>query len=409
MSTDGPPLIRPIPRRPFDLNISSPTPPDGDSRPPSPSAADIQTLRGMLDPNADQGNTASTSISRAQSILNLTGSTLFGIYSPSAANQSFDQDEPGTPWGTGAETPARSPAVDEPTFELMRRRSEPLRHKGKVSRRTSGQGPGRGILRRRPSRAARVFALVMRASLLFGLGVGYGVLVSQLHGGHLQQQHLAAHGLGVEAESRFGQLDWRYLAFWGVFGVSLGTLLPWFDGVWEDMFGCDEVDEGDGKEGGGSSPDTDWALVIRGVGAFVGIVFAIRKLPWTSTMQASLTLALVNPFLWYLIDRSKPGFLLSSAVGTAGTALLLLLGLGPEMVPSSMGHGHDQFHEHKANSTASQRHSGAAGLAAHQETIETGVWMLSVLFCSCVCFGNIGRRLALSKSASTRGRWGDSR
>jgi hypothetical protein len=29
------------------------------------------------------------------------------------------------------------------------------------------------------------------------------------------------------------------------------------------------------------------------------------------------------------------------------------------------------------------------------ESVECGIWILSVLFCSCVCFGNIGRRLAL--------------
>ncbi len=31
-----------------------------------------------------------------------------------------------------------------------------------------------------------------------------------------------------------------------------------------------------------------------------------------------------------------------------------------------------------------------------RESIEEGIWIMSVLFCSCVCFGNIGRRLALS-------------
>jgi hypothetical protein len=38
--------------------------------------------------------------------------------------------------------------------------------------------------------------------------------------------------------------------------------------------------------------------------------------------------------------------------------------------------------------------------------VESGVWMLSVLFCSCVCFGNIGRRLAWGSSAVVKGRWG---
>lgn len=42
---------------------------------------------------------------------------------------------------------------------------------------------------------------------------------------------------------------------------------------------------------------------------------------------------------------------------------------------------------------------------ATQQTVETGVWMLSVLFCSCVCFGNIGRRLTWGKSTAAKGRW----
>ncbi|KAI4138379.1 MAG: hypothetical protein L6R39_006820 [Caloplaca ligustica] len=41
---------------------------------------------------------------------------------------------------------------------------------------------------------------------------------------------------------------------------------------------------------------------------------------------------MVNPALWYLIDRSKPGFLLSAVVGIAGTAVLL--GINPSMVPA---------------------------------------------------------------------------
>jgi len=48
----------------------------------------------------------------------------------------------------------------------------------------------------------------------------------------------------------------------------------------------------------------------------------------------------------------------------------------------------------------------AWGGLASRETVEMAIWMVSVLFCSCVCFGNIGRRLALNSSAVTRGRWG---
>jgi hypothetical protein len=39
---------------------------------------------------------------------------------------------------------------------------------------------------------------------------------------------------------------------------------------------------------------------------------------------------------------------------------------------------------------------GLGGMRVNRESIEVGIWILSVLFCSCVCFGNVGRRLALS-------------
>ena len=133
-----------------------------------------------------------------------------------------------------------------------------------------------------------------------------------------------------------------------------------------------------------------------------------RKLPWASTLQVSLTLALVNPFLWYLIDRSKPGFLLSAAVGLAGS--LTLMGLQADMVPTPASM--------QSSSSLASTYSGNASRDAHdghplpqtmmlgglasQETLETCIWMLSVLFCSCVCFGNIGRRMALSPRGATK-------
>ncbi len=121
-----------------------------------------------------------------------------------------------------------------------------------------------------------------------------------------------------------------------------------------------------------------------------------RKLPWASTMQASLTLALVNPFLWYLIDRSKPGFILSTAVGATGTALLLAS--NPDMMPSPATSTSGR------NSTVQHTRLSNGGLGGYisRESIEGGIWILSVLFCSCVCFGNIGRRLALSGAGSRK-------
>ena len=103
-------------------------------------------------------------------------------------------------------------------------------------------------------------------------------------------------------------------------------------------------------------------------------------------MQVSLTLALVNPCLWYMIDRTKTGFALSSVVGILGTEVLLLI--NPDTVPPP--------------TTSSSRSALAQGLSqglgkdglVTDERIAVATWIASVLFCSSVCFGNIGRRLA---------------
>lgn len=123
-------------------------------------------------------------------------------------------------------------------------------------------------------------------------------------------------------------------------------------------------------------------------------------------MQVSLTLALANPFLWYIIDRSKPGFWLSSAVGLVGSAVLM--GLDPEMMPAPTGLSSLGGAPGSRNLTSHRRVAGspALGALASHETVETGIWMVSVLFCSCIFFGNIGRRLALGRSSTARGRWG---
>lgn len=125
-----------------------------------------------------------------------------------------------------------------------------------------------------------------------------------------------------------------------------------------------------------------------------------RKLPWSSTLQASLTLALVNPVLWYIIDRSKPGFILSSAVGATGTAFLLVS--NPDMMPYPASAS-----TNRSSNSSMKHHALNDDLAAvyglvSKESLEAGIWILSVLFCSCVCFGNIGRRLALSGMGKRR-------
>ncbi|KHO00766.1 INSIG domain-containing protein [Metarhizium album ARSEF 1941] len=389
MGDDGPQLVRPIPRRPFDMNLSSATPPGDDladyddpSQASFGSGLDFSSPR-FLHPNFERAESA-VSLSRPQSIINLTSSTLMGIYSVAASDSRDrlfnDNDEPDTPWGTGAHTPIRRPSVNEATYELMRDRSH-------FPRRYSSFGPYAQVEHAVSySTFDSVTSLTFRGTLLFLLGLGYGALVTRLHN---EQSHLPP--IPDDSILKPGN-NWRYLAFWGVAGVGLGSLLPWFDRLWDNIFGSEGDNVVDDSRAG---PGTDWALVVRAIGAFVGIIFAIRKLSWASTLQVSATLALVNPLLWWLIDRSKPGFVLSAAVGLTGS--ILFLRVDPEIMPAPLGLSPRNF------SNVFEGDPFTLGGLATRKTVETGVWMLSVLFCSCLCFGNIGRRLTWNRSS---GRWG---
>ncbi|TVY62350.1 hypothetical protein LSUE1_G010176, partial [Lachnellula suecica] len=250
--SSSPKILRPIPRRTFDQNSAAP-------QPPSP-------MLSSESPNDE-------SVSRTHSILNLTSSTLLGIYSPTGYSNS-EYGEPSTPWGTGAQTPLNGPA--SPAIRQKAQAPPPLA----------------------PSRFYTIISLALRSILLFGMGMGYGALVRHLH----DEQQLAPFQVeGIIKPSN----DWRYLVFWGVAGVALGNLLPWVDTLLSSpsreavessyengkrASTPQEIVEPDGELDSNGILGADWTPVVRSVGAFVGIAFAIRKLPWASTLQASLTL-----------------------------------------------------------------------------------------------------------------------
>lgn len=311
-------------------------------------------------------------MSRTHSILNLTSSTLFGIYSPTAFESSRDDS---SPWGTEP-SPKTEPLSEKEERALDR----------PYSRRNHGF---RGV----------VLPNALKSVLLFAFGVVYGIIIAHLH----ENQWITP----VKMES-IDRYSWQYVGFWGFAGVALGSVLPWLDLLWEDFWGDNgksskrpSSSRGDSNE---DRPSSRWNPVVRSVGAFVGIAFAMvslhtlssstriqadsvkRRLHWQSTAQASLTLALVNPVLWYLVDRSKPGFILSTVVGLAGMGTIL--GLNPEIVPAPTSPST------KITIPGSgEEYEVEVGLS--QESIAVGTWIASVLFCACVCFGNIGRQLAL--------------
>lgn len=235
-----------------------------------------------------------------------------------------------------------------------------------------------------------VLPLIGRIAALFGVGLLYGLLISHLH----DRQQLAPVKVNLD------RTRWSYLATWGVIGVILGEALPWVDTLWapdEDAIEDETENEAEMRKTNEARGANGWLEIVRSIAAFVGIAFAIRKLPWQSTLQLSLTLALANPAVWYLIDRSPPGFILSTVVALGGTAVLL--GVNPALVPPPSPaqnlKGHAAKHGSLLNGTLNElgNEDLVFGIFT-QESVGVATWVASVLFVSCVCFGNIGRRLA---------------
>lgn len=269
--SDSLPLRRPLPQRNFQTTPASTTPastepstpPTPSNEPNDPSSPEVKLNGGSIPP------------SRTRSILNLTSSTLFGIYSP--ADGEGGRDELNTPWGTGALTPVGP-------LSPSKRGSE------------DKKPPPLGLFQQRPSYrethshrlkpSELVVPVTLRTVLLFAFGMAYGLVVTHLHDDHRL------------APVKVGGIDrhsWHYLIFWGIAGAALGTLLPWVDVLWEDLTGrntaertsdaskdlsskSEEVrDSEDEKQR--SKPrnglDADWNSVVRSIGAFIGIAFAI--------------------------------------------------------------------------------------------------------------------------------------
>ena len=267
MTEDTTTVLHPRPRRHYEL-----TPTSTNSTPSSPTTPSRDLPQQSGESSRMDGDFMSASTSR--SILNLTSSTLFGIYTPSSSSIDTNRDQPSTPWGISSPTPRHS--IDElkpPVLGpfLHPRQQTPHSHQ-----------PHQTFVE-------YILPLGFRTILLFSFGVAYGAIISHLHD---HQQMAPVQLEGVE------QSSWVYLMAWGCVGVLLGGLLPWIDVLWEEVSGRDkevvaskspdpratDVSEDHVPRSAmrsGSGLGTEWNPVVRSVGAFIGIAFAIvsRNIP----------------------------------------------------------------------------------------------------------------------------------
>ena len=123
-------------------------------------------------------------------------------------------------------------------------------------------------VRKVPRQGVWKYAVISgKLAALYIFGVVYGVIVSHLHE---TRQLAAVHVEGVDRRSA------AYLASWGLFGVALGSLLPFVDLVWDARRSKEGGDETETETH--DSPISEQINdVVRSVAAFVGIAFAIVR------------------------------------------------------------------------------------------------------------------------------------
>jgi hypothetical protein len=298
-------IHRPIPRRNFATqhHDSADSPSHAFSQATPPSATETRRSSDFLaqlnarllrtynsrDEDADEKEQGPP---RNKSFLNMTSSTLYGIYDDVGSSaQSITE----TPWGTGAETPAHPMAM--PAWESgMGSPDGGLGMKQQDRRGTQTEkadGRRQSHLPRRPRHGVWKYAVMSsKLAALFLFGVVYGLIVSHLHD---TRQLAAVHVPGVGRES------WVYVTSWGVAGVALGSLLPYVDLVWGGH--TEAQPEQEAAEEDHDSPMSEQINdVVRSVAAFVGIAFAIvssllcrNRVPLANAVIAAPALAVHPP------------------------------------------------------------------------------------------------------------------
>lgn len=253
--------------------------------------------------------------SHSSSFLNLTNSALSGVFGSQVSLSELTGDV--------SNAPSRRPS----TSDLQ-----------------SGNGPtdepSKTAANGRPISAV---SLATSIATLFGFGVAYGQLSRHLHDNH----QVTSYTLDIDQTGAFSLL-------WGSQGIVLGFLFPLFDWIYPEK----------NRKWSRGKGGADWSSIIRSVAAFMGVAYGIRKLSWTSTLQAAFYWGMVNPCLWFILDATRNGFILSCLTAIVGTTVFAII--FPNHLP-------------------------APGLS--EEYVSVTVWVASVFFCCSICFGNTGRRL----------------
>ncbi|PRT55783.1 INSIG family protein [Wickerhamiella sorbophila] len=178
--------------------------------------------------------------------------------------------------------------------------------------------------------------ILSRAVVLFALGAAYGWY-------HTTQIPMAV-PLAIPL-----QVNGRLLSVAGLSAIILGLVLPVVDYIMPVAFR---------SQSKGAKAGKDWLSIVRALGAFLGMMYAVSKL-----QIATIFWCLASPFLWFVLDGSPNGLI--AATGTAVGGPLLMYLTFPESFTAMPG----------------------------RDITQVLWWLAASYFSASIFFGNLGRRL----------------
>lgn len=194
--------------------------------------------------------------------------------------------------------------------ELKRSRGESLDDRGLSTEPRLAFSAGSGMGMKPDSKAGRVWWLktvnfLFSASLLSVAGISYHELSRHLHDNHLLHPDFASRplSLGVEISNRMtGGMVPEWVAY-ALEGIIFGLSIPLMDYVFSIQTTRSSV-----------------GSIIKSVNAMLGVTFGIRRVEWSSSLQAAGAWGLLNIILWLLFDGTSSMFFGCSFMGLLACA-----------------------------------------------------------------------------------------
>lgn len=280
---------------------------------------------------------------KTESILNLTKSSLYGIYNSSSTNLNQENEE-----------------VDE-YFDGSK-----LHIKSKESHETGGKAPSRPPAP--DSVPVQIWKGVAKLITVSVAAFVYNEVVKNIHTTHAEghgalinsflSHFVQSFSLGKKIFGRDQLTQAEYILSLTTEGLVLSLILPILDNNMPARCTTRVLSSNPEPNRRSNLPND----VIRALMAFLGISYAIRNMEWSSPLQMSLTWSLINPGLWLILDGTINGFLSSLIVAICGSALIYA-------------------------------QSGALFEGDGESLLSIFLFVASFFFCAVIIFGKLGRIL----------------